>query len=285
MIGLNGDIAVQWRGTEMSAHDYMRDGDVRVFSAAAVRFKVWILVRRSNVAAKQYIGEPKYTPKRLDCKAKTADRDTEVPGLGTKKTAGLVVDPTLPGFHTAFDTVRKYHSALAIWDKFKYQCYLPAPGDPALTWYPKGKVYSVQLDQNHVHYGCALFSQSSLISAAKYIHSDYDLYAIVHRDDPTSNVRVTEQRLGQNHSRGREFLDLQIWVNRNMGVPMVLHGDQEKYSDDTDDKVDVFWPDGKISEAYGSEAIRKLYEQTFQGRKLYGPGEKPQPFFGRWEQI
>jgi hypothetical protein len=59
-------------------------------------------------ATKQYIGEPKYTPKRLDCKAKTADRDAEVPGLGTKKTAGLVVDPTLPGFQHAFDRVRKY---------------------------------------------------------------------------------------------------------------------------------------------------------------------------------
>jgi hypothetical protein len=56
----------------MSARDYMRDGDVSVFSAPAVRFKVWILVRRSNVAARQYIGEPKYTPKRLGCKAKTA---------------------------------------------------------------------------------------------------------------------------------------------------------------------------------------------------------------------
>jgi hypothetical protein len=268
----------------MSAYDYMRDTDVPVFCAAAARFKVWILVRRSNVAAKQYIGDVKYAAKRLDCKAKTADKDAQIPGLGTKRTAGLVVDPTLPGFDSAFETVKKMHSALKFWEKFKHQCWIPSPGD-RMTYFPKGKLYSVQMDQNHPHYGCVMFSSSSLISAGKYIYSDYDLYAIVHKDDPTSNVRVTEERLGQNHSRGREFLDLQIWLNRNLGVPMVLHGDQEKYSDDTDDKVDVFWPDGKMSEAYSSEAIKKLYSETFQGRKMYGPGEKPQPFFGKWEKL
>jgi hypothetical protein len=138
----------------------------------------------------------------------------------------------------------------------------------------------------HPRYGCVLFSSGSLISAGKYIHADYDLFAIVPEKDETANIRVHEERLGVSHSRGREFLDLQIWLNRNMGVPMVLHGDQEKYSDDTDDRVDVFWPDGRdATEAYGSARIKALYETTFKGRKMYGPAVQPQPYFGKWVRI
>ena len=66
----------------MSAHDYMRAHDVGVFNAAAVRFKAWILVRRSNPAAKDYIGKAGYVPKRLDCKAKSADKPATMERLG-----------------------------------------------------------------------------------------------------------------------------------------------------------------------------------------------------------
>src|SRR5688572_29251310 len=271
----------------MSAHDYMRAHDVGVFSAAAVRFKVWILVRRSNVAAKEYIGKAGYVPKRLDCKAKSADGPAILPRLGRKETAGLVVNPKIPGMETAFKSGTKFNNAVRIWDKyFASLCWIPNPGDAQKTYYPHGKFYGVQMEEKHPHYGCVTFSSASLISAASYVHSDYDLYAIVPQSDPTSNVRVKEERLGMSHSRGREFFDIQHWLNRNMGIAMILHGDQEKYSDDVEDQVDVFWPDGRPpTEAYGAEAIRRLYETTFQGRQMFGPGPQPQPFFGKWERV
>src|SRR5579864_7901643 len=67
-----------------AASDYMRDLDIQTFKAAAKLYNVWILVRESNPAARQYIGVKGYSPKRLDCKAKTAKRDVELSGgLGT----------------------------------------------------------------------------------------------------------------------------------------------------------------------------------------------------------
>src|SRR5271156_2274451 len=66
----------------------MRPQDKLVFLEAASHFQVWILVRRTNVASLKYIGKPGYIPKRIDCKAKTADLDKT-----NLKLAGLVVSP------------------------------------------------------------------------------------------------------------------------------------------------------------------------------------------------
>jgi hypothetical protein len=69
---------------------YMRPQDKVVFLDAARHFHSWILVRRTNPASLPYVGLPGYSPKRIDCKAKTADLD--VPPW---KLAGLVIDPNL----------------------------------------------------------------------------------------------------------------------------------------------------------------------------------------------
>jgi hypothetical protein len=66
----------------------MRTQDITIFAQAARQFKVWILVRRTNPKSLQYVALPGYTPKRIDCKAKTADKD-----VSSYKLAGLVVDP------------------------------------------------------------------------------------------------------------------------------------------------------------------------------------------------
>lgn len=271
----------------MSAYDYMRPKDVDVFRAAALRYQVWILVRASNKAAKDYIGSPGYTPKRLDCKAKTAECNAIIPGTDREKlTSGLVINPTLKGMETAFDSIEKYNRALEFWHKFEIRCHIPKPGEPKVTYFPGGKLYSVQVDPTDVHYGCVLFSSWSGAANASYIHSDYDLFGLVLRDDPIANVRVSETRLGEAHSRGRELFDIQHFLNKRMGVAMILHGEQEKYSDDVNDRLDVFWPDGvTVTEAYGAEAIRSLYESTFQGRRLYGPDAKSRPFFGKWQAL
>src|SRR5580692_9242485 len=66
----------------------MRSQDKAIFLEAARQFQIWILVRRTNRASLEYVGRPGYTPKRIDCKAKTADID-----IAPYQFQGLVVDP------------------------------------------------------------------------------------------------------------------------------------------------------------------------------------------------
>lgn len=259
---------------------YMRPQDIQAFQSAAQFYKLFILLRRTNTESKRYIGQPGYTPKRLDCKAKTADHDVDVPGVGRKQTAGLVVNPTLPGFGQAFRTAKKAQDAADTWRQFEPLVYFPVPGKPT-TYFPQGKLYSVQMDPTHKHYGCVMFASNSLVAAGQYIHGDYDIYAFVPAESGAGgtplgsavNTRVTETRLGQAHSRGREFFDVQHYLNRKMGVAMVLHGDQEKYSPHTDEPVDVFWPDGREPLALPNKsAIEELYRTVFQGRETFHKG-------------
>jgi hypothetical protein len=142
------------------------------------------------------------------------------------------------------------------------------------------------MDPAHERYGCVLFSSSSQRISASYLHSDYDLFGIVLEDDPATNTRVVEKRLGENHARSREFFDLQHYLNNRMGIAMILHGAQETYKEDWDDDLDVFCPDGKtILQAYGADAIQRLYRDNFHGRRLYGPNANPKPFFGKWQIL
>jgi hypothetical protein len=269
----------------MSVNDYMRPIDVEVFREAARRFKVWIVLRASNPAGKQYIRARGFVPKRIDCKAKTADKDVTLPGgLGNKKTAGLVVNPEIPGMLAAFDDTAEI---VEDWLKFKTNCFLPKPG-AHLLWFPGGKQYSVQMNSGDEHYGCVLFSVSSNLAAASYIHSDYDLFGIVPQSDPSSNVRVVDEggRHGQPHTRSQLFFDVQHYLNHRMGVPMILHGEQDTFKEEFDDNLDVFCPDGQsIIAAYGADAIRRLYAETFKGRPLYDRGSNPKPLFGQWQIL
>ncbi len=267
----------------MPASDYMRDIDIQTFKSAAARYNVWILVRESNPAAKQYIGVKGYAPKRLDCKAKTAKRDVDLPGgLGTKRTAGLVVNPEVKGMLAAFDNSAK---ALEYWEKFKPLCFIPEEGKN-FTYFPGGKFYSVQMDPASEHYGCVLFSPISHRAGASYVHSDYDLFAIVPADEPAMTFRVKETRLEQKHSRSKMLFDVQHYLNRRMGVAMILHGEQETFSDDVNDTLDVFCPDGQtVLRKKGPAEIQQLYDKTFEGRPLYGPDAVPIPAGGKWEVL
>lgn len=267
----------------MSASDYMRAMDVVAFREAAKHFQVWILVRASKAAARDYIGRKGYVPKRLDCKAKAADFNVKLPGMAREKTtAGLVVNPRIPGMERAFEDGER---AKEFWDKFKVLCYIPIAGKPTV-YFPDGKFYSVQMNPAHEHYGCVIFSHYSNTANASYIHSDYDLYGIVPADDPAPNVRRKENRLDVDHTCSRFFFDVQHFLNHRMGVPMILHGEQDTYQNGMDEDIDVFSPDGSEPiEAYGADAIRRLYETTFKGRQLYGGDEMPKPFFGEWQVL
>jgi hypothetical protein len=229
-----------------------------------------------------------YVPKRLDCKPKTADQDVEIDGKW-REIAGLVVSPSIVG--PAAFKAGKYEKALKEWDKFRHTMLGPdmldAAGQPAYTWIPGGKFYAVQLDRAHKHFGCLLFSISSLITAGQYVHGDYDLYAIVAASDPSANVFVSEKRLGVDHMRGKELFDVQHFINRRIGAPMILHGDQEKFSDHTDEQIDVFFPDGRVFTCRDKVEIEALYQNQFRGRKTHFK-DSPTPAIpagGLWRKV
>lgn len=254
----------------------MTDDQASVFKAAARHFDVYILVRRTNPASLAYVGRAGFAPKRLDCKAKTADRDVHLPGRGRIQCAGLVVDPTVTG-PGAFSAGGKFEKALKEWARFSAKQLTDElrswEGQQRLTYVPRGGLYFVDLDPDSPRHGCVKFTSSSLISAAQHVHGDFDLYGIVPARDPATNVRVEERRLGYRHARSPEFLDVQIYVNRRLGVPMVLHGAQESYaSTHEEDALDVFHPDGRVTAAEGASEIARLYSTLFEGRKLFTEG-------------
>lgn len=260
----------------------MKPVHAQAFLGAAKLYQVYVLVRRTNLKSLDLIGDPMCVPKRLDCKAKTADRDFDHPRFGRKRCAGLVVDPspTVTG-RGAFNSDQKYADACGAWAGFAASMIDPGvatlEGQRRLTYVPNGRFYFVDLDPKSERYGCVKFSISSVLAAGKYVHGDFDLYGIVPAGDPARNVAVQEQRLDKKHVRSPEFFDVQHYVNRQIGVPMVLHGTQEAYAaEHSDEGIDVFHPDGRITGAENAAEIARLYETVFKGRRLFtksGPRE------------
>jgi hypothetical protein len=265
-----------------SLYNHIRREDAQAFAEAAVLYKVYVAVRRTNPAALPYIGKPRYIPKMLDCKAKTADRDALVNGR-TCKTAGLVVDPNIVGASAYKDG--KYPKAIAEWEKFRSHLGPDADGEGRPWYLPADRSYLVQRDPASEHFGCVMLCKNGLRTAGHYIHGDYDLFAVVPAGDKGSNVFVEETRQGQPHARGKELLDVQTYVNGRIGAPMVRHGEQEHFSDSTDDELDVFFPDGLTVKSYiGSAAIQMLYQTEFSGRKLHKAGTPTSPAGGLWKK-
>jgi hypothetical protein len=266
----------------------MKPNQAAVFRAAAKHFDVYILVRRTNLASLYYIGDPACVPKRLDCKAKTADLDYSHPRFGWKSVAGLVVDPTVAG-PGAFKSEQKYRSALREWNcpdghkGFAETMLVPA-GQKSLTYIPNGGFYFVDLDPASARTGCLKFTSSSLLTAGKYIHGDFDLYGIVPADDPSRNVAAAELHHGQKHVRSPEFFDVQMYVNSRIGAPMILHGAQESYgAEHTDEGIDIFYPNGTMLGAETAAEIARLYETLFKGRKQFTKGGVRQIYRGIFE--
>ncbi|WP_269582301.1 hypothetical protein [Roseibium sp. Sym1] len=269
---------------------HMRQEHAGVFLSAARLYKVAILVRRTNTASLQHIGEPYATPKRLDCKAKTADFDvapagSRVPEARRGCLAGLVVDPNLVGARAYSDG--KYTKAMEAWRAFVSQLrpeMSTFEKQKSLTYIPGGGLYFVERNPEDPFFGCVKFSSSSLISAGKCIHGDFDLYGIVDMEAPAEIVRVREDRLGQTHARSPKFFDVQNFVNSRIGVTMVLHGSQETYaSKHEDDDLDVFFPDGRIDYAGPTAAkIEQFYQREFPGRTLFRKDDPAQQVKGRY---
>ncbi len=222
----------------------MRLQDQRIFSLAAQKFGLWVLVRRTNPASLKYIGKPGYTSKPIDCKAKTADLNYR-----TYELAGLVASPEI---HPQAFRAEKLPKAKATWAEFAHSCLGPQASRYTLDDKPASK-----------HYGCVTL-------LGKYVHGDYDLYDLIIPDQAHRNLAAVEQLLGQPHRRGPRFLEVQEFLNRQIGEEMIHHGGEAQYADHTEQSVDAFGPQGEQCTILNEFSVRAWYRNQFGGRPTLG---------------
>lgn len=216
----------------------MRPNDKQIVLQAARELNLWILVRRTNPASLQYIGRPGYTPKPIDCKAKTADRN-----VGQCQSAGLVVDPTVQPF--AFSP-GKIEKALREWRRYSHEMLI------------SGR-YTVESADARTFGFVKLNGQ--------YLHGDYDLYDIIDPQQANRNLAAVESLLGQPHMRGPNLYRVQNFINSKIGVRMVQHGGEMQYADHSEQSIDVFGPNGEDVTILNEHSVRHWYENQFQGRR------------------
>jgi hypothetical protein len=217
----------------------MRTKDKSIFAQAANQFNAWILVRQTNPKSLQYIGRTGYTPKPLECKAKTADAD-----VGRYHTAGLVIDPRV--HQVGAFREGKYESALTCWKQFTSEHH-----------FANGQPFAIDSDPGSQHYGCVTFHGS-------YIHADYDLYDIILLSHPRGNLAAVETLRGQRHMRGPRLIPIMRFINGRIGVDMVQHGGEAQYADHSEQSIDGFGPGGEHITLLNELAIRVWYRDKFQ---------------------
>ncbi|MEZ5589296.1 MAG: hypothetical protein R3F53_00685 [Gammaproteobacteria bacterium] len=143
------------------------------FIAAAKKLNCHILIRKTGRAALSWVGKRGYTGKRADLKAKTANLN-----IGSRPIAGLVCSPFLRP--EAF-TADRLTSAQEMWAKSAHLITVPnSKAGFADDIQPRGCLtpYMVQSNPNHRHFGCVALVEMGLLMP-RYVHGDYDLYAIV----------------------------------------------------------------------------------------------------------
>jgi len=214
----------------------MRPQDKVIFGAAAANpgIKSWILVRRTNPKSLKYIGMAGYSPKRLDCKAKTADDGPF---------AGLVVSPVASS--KSFGP-SKLEKAMKYWKIFETEVMNGPNSD-----------YKVAED-------------GRVTCLGSYIHGDYDLYDIIDPAQAQRNLAAVETMLGQPHRRGPKFYAVQEFVNSRIGVPMVQHGGEAQYADHSQQAIDAFGPNHEEVTILNEFSVRAWYRDRFGGRKTLG---------------
>ncbi|MEM0907786.1 MAG: hypothetical protein AAGJ94_10510 [Pseudomonadota bacterium] len=246
---------------------------IAAFHRACQLHNVAILVRQTNEASLRWFGDARATPKMIDCKAKTADEGF-VAGGRRYDVAGLVVSPDIAG--PAAFRPDKLQAARDEWGHFSRTMLPPkeASRDHVMVWHDGHFFkYYVNEDRDSPFYGCVMHSPTTLRAAAKVVHGDFDLYAIIDLDNPSDNIRVPEKLAGQPHTRSPKFRDVQAAINGPMGLrmPVVRHGSQETFkSHHTDEPVDVFFPDGTMRTLNGAAQIEAFYRDELGGRALFG---------------
>jgi len=148
-----------------------------IFSEVAQLYNCHILVRKTGIDSIYWIGRNGYTGKRGDMKAKTAKKNVDDYQL-----AGLVCSPEIhPGAYKqeGFEKIRQAWLACAA------LVTVPPKGTAIQDWdlVECGTPYILQNNPRHKHYGCVAWVEGGLVTP-RYVHGDYDLYAIVPAGKP-----------------------------------------------------------------------------------------------------
>lgn len=238
-------------------HKRMRPRDVHWFRVAANTHNVHILVRRTNEGSLQYIEIRGYTPKPIDCKAKTADNDVVIKERFVRS-AGLVVDPHVVG-PEAFRG-GKYQPALEKWVAFMRSAKRMETGDGSEIIKQPGRpgFYRVDMDESSKHYGCLMLC-SHRPDRSSYLHSDYDLFAVIDvaKADGRSDRPRVKKNNGVEDKCNEPFLRVENFLNRMMGSRMIQHGPQECL-ERTEEGVDVFWAGGNFITLIEGARVREV---------------------------
>ena len=183
------------------------------FLATADQFSCWIILREPNELSDKWIGRAGYKPKRVTCKAKSADNPNHPLG-------GLVVNPIL--CPEAF-TSQSLTKARITWGKdfFKNGQYPPSysciEGGPL-----KGVVER----------------------SGAFIHADYDLMTICKANEKGEFLFTTKKELY------KLFRAIKPVLSRRLGVGMIRHGTEFQFMNDVGakefEKVIMFGPGRRI---------------------------------------
>ena len=290
-------------GTELG----MRPEVWFVFSRVARHLRLWVLVRWTNSKSIQWIGNKhpryRYIPKPIDCKPKTADRDS-----GSKKVAGLVIDPTV--HPDAFEKASKQEGAPKEWKKFLAEQGVQDSADltilnPKRSTVPLRKihelgavrhildtrgvsdhrilanipklapssdghrVYDVDRDPGSDHYGCLRLNGA-------YLFGDYDLKDLISENDPRCNTAFKGELFGQRHMVNPHYEPFRTLVNDAIDIPMIQHAPSAQFTDhDPEDKIEAFGPGGQASTLLDLEQVELWYRHVFAGRTPVAPKFDP----------
>ena len=204
----------------------MRPQDEEVFAEAARHQGRWIVVRETNPEALKYIGEPGYTPKPFDCKAKSAN-------LPWHEYAGLVVNPAK---HP--EAFRDPVAAAEEWNKM----------------------------MKHPPEGFVEDAQGRLRIRGELVHSDYDVYDVIDPNRPRGNLSLVNKQGGQPYFETHGLPPIKDYVNERVGSPVIQHPGEAQLKGHSEQRLIVFGPNGERFVTDGKQAIEDVYNQRFQGR-------------------
>ncbi|HET6806041.1 MAG TPA: hypothetical protein VFH59_11435 [Frateuria sp.] len=248
-----------------SFHEYVHPAHFMLFVEAAAKYRCHILVRKTGKASIRWMGKPGYTGKRGDLKAKTADaKDHPV--------AGLVCSPWLRP--DAFSSSRLV-DARKYWMESRHLITEPADRLGLDDRHAPSRCptpYMVQTNPDHPHYGCLALVESGLFRP-RYVHGDYDLFAIAPAgrayDVEAAHAQaralrmgthVAPQALGLAHRQQRQlanlegplafqvssFLNVRVCAHHPdmVGSLLVNHGEAVNLRKTTADPSALHRPDG-----------------------------------------
>jgi hypothetical protein len=293
--------------TDSEVKNYIHYQHVEVFKDVSRKLGLFILVRRTNPESLKFINYPGFVPKPLLCKPKTADRNVEWSVGGQYKQincAGLVVNPFVLG-QAAFSSWKKCKSAMDTWVKYwrKKDTY-----NGSLAGIPKG--FCMQDDLESSYYGCIMRTNggtetrvyphnrtqqgkkaagninmrpsvtntfidqdaiNSLPTGCAYIHGDYDLYALVHKDDLSRRTAIKALFDGEQHIHGIYWDQFEAFVNGRIKIDMIQHGSQENFCGHSEEEVDIFAPfpefDLQNRKTTNAASMREVFTKMFDNRQ------------------